>query len=283
MLLALAACAGRASSTGTSTVNGNSSGSTASAATTAASTMTSPAATTTTPGGTTTAPASTLATTTSASGATSSAASADAGVWQKYLCQGVPCYERQILADGAAVPPLPPWPEGGLSDGDGGICPPLGSACAVAGTKCGDPANFTCGPAEECLPSGQAGPGYGGQYSCPVSSRTRKQDIHYVDDSERESLADEALRIRLATYRYRPEAGDPSPTHLGFNIEDDPASPAVTPDRQHVDLYGYVSMAVATIQQQAHEIEALRARVDALSQGVCPTPPPSPVRPTSKR
>jgi hypothetical protein len=89
-------------------------------------------------------------------------------------------------------------------------------------------------------------------------------------------VADEALHIRLATYRYRPEAGDPAPTHLGFVIEDDPASPAVTPDRQHVDLYGYVSMAVATIQEQAREIDALRARVDALSQGICPAPDTAP-------
>jgi hypothetical protein len=153
----------------------------------------------------------------------------------------------------------------------------------MLGTKCSAPADSLCGPAEECLPADQAGPGYGGAYACPVSSRTRKQDIHYVDDSERASLADEALHIRLATYRYKPEAGDPAPTHLGFVIEDDPASPAVTPDRQHVDLYGYVSMAVATIQQQARaidtqarEIDELRAQVDDLSQGICPAPRTSP-------
>jgi hypothetical protein len=254
VLLALAACG--EGSTGVSSTGGSSSSSMASTS------MASGA----------TSAASTMATTSTTTSSASGRASGDGGIWQAYLCQGIPCYERQTPADGAAYPPLPPWPDAGVLDGDGGLCPALGAACDGVGTKCGDPANLMCGPVEECLPADRAGPGYGGQYACPVSSRTRKQDIHYVDDSERESLANEALHIRLATYRYRPEAGDPAPTHLGFVIEDDPASPAVTPDRQHVDLYGYVSMAVATMQQQAREIEALRARVEELSQGICPAP-----------
>jgi hypothetical protein len=38
----------------------------------------------------------------------------------------------------------------------------------------------------------------------------------------------------------------------------------VAADGEHVDLYGYISMAVAALQVQAQEIAALRAEVKAL-------------------
>ncbi len=89
---------------------------------------------------------------TDASGQTS----ASALVWQRYLCIGAPCYERRLLADGAADPPLPVWPDGGFADGEGGTCPPLSSACSATGTKCGDPTNLYCGPERSaCLPARQ--------------------------------------------------------------------------------------------------------------------------------
>jgi hypothetical protein len=48
-------------------------------------------------------------------------------------------------------------------------------------------------------------------------------------------------------------------------IDDQPdPSPAVAADRTHVDEYGYTSMLLATVQQQAREIEELRRRVAAL-------------------
>jgi hypothetical protein len=101
------------------------------------------------------------------------------------------------------------------------------------------------------------------QQGCPVSTRTKKRDIHYLTDAEMQALADRTLSTRLTTYSYT--SGDPSP-HLGFIIEDDPDSPAVMSDRGHVDLYAYSSMTVATLQMQAREIEALRREIEALKR-----------------
>jgi hypothetical protein len=47
-------------------------------------------------------------------------------------------------------------------------------------------------------------------------------------------------------------------------IDDVAPSAAVAADRDHVDLHGYASMAVAAIQAQARELEALRAEVARL-------------------
>ena len=95
-------------------------------------------------------------------------------------------------------------------------------------------------------------------YGCPVSSARAKRDIGYVDDATEEKLRDDLLRVRLATYRYKTDDAQ----HLGFIIEDMPeGSPAVLPARDRVDLYGYVSMAVAAIQAQQREIDALKREV----------------------
>jgi hypothetical protein len=100
-----------------------------------------------------------------------------------------------------------------------------------------------------------------------ASSRSRKADIAYVTDEEREALAREALAIPLARYRYKEEAPD-ARRRLGFIIEDQPnPSPAVQADRQHVDEYGYASMLLLTVQQQHKEIEELRRRVESLEHG----------------
>jgi len=104
-----------------------------------------------------------------------------------------------------------------------------------------------------------------------VSRREFKKDIDYVTDEERESLAREALAVPLARYRYKTEP-ESQERHLGFIIDDQPASsPAVQADRTHVDLYGYTSMLLATVQEQQKQIDALRAQVDDLrgGPGVC--------------
>jgi hypothetical protein len=99
---------------------------------------------------------------------------------------------------------------------------------------------------------------------CPKSSRDFKQDIHYLSEQDLERLHDETLRTKLATYKYKSTIADPDPTHLGFIIEDQPQSLAI--DRKHtgVDLYGYVSMAVATMQVQEREIAQLKKEVEVL-------------------
>ncbi len=83
-------------------------------------------------------------------------------------------------------------------------------------------------------------------------------DLHYVDSAELERLHDETLHLRLPTYHYKPQYADPNPGHLGFIIEDDPGNPSVDPAHQRVDLYGYLSMVVATMKVQEKEIADLR-------------------------
>jgi hypothetical protein len=102
-------------------------------------------------------------------------------------------------------------------------------------------------------------------FGCPVSTKRLKKDIQYVTPDERRAIAEETLRTRLATYQYTVGAPD---SRLGFIIEDDPTSPAVIHDKDRVDLYGYTSMAVATLQVQNEEIAELRAEVEALRSEV---------------
>jgi hypothetical protein len=101
--------------------------------------------------------------------------------------------------------------------------------------------------------------------ACPVSSRRAKKDIVYLGPSERQHLADDLARFKLATYEYR----DPAlagKRHLGFIIEDVPGSPAVDRDGNMVDLYGYASMLVAAVQAQGEEIAKLKAELSRLKR-----------------
>jgi Chaperone of endosialidase len=104
-----------------------------------------------------------------------------------------------------------------------------------------------------------------GPGSTAISSRRLKDDITYVSPTELDQLKDQLLAIRLATFRYK--RGDQA-RHLGFILEDSPNIPASDMARSQVDLYGYASMAVATLQVQARQIEQLEADVDALSNEV---------------
>jgi hypothetical protein len=95
-----------------------------------------------------------------------------------------------------------------------------------------------------------------------MSRRATKRDIAYLKRAELDSYRDELLELRLATYRYRNDAeGRP---RLGFIIED--VEPSVTVDSRRgvVDLYGYTSMAIATLQSQAKEIAELRKEIAEL-------------------
>ena len=88
----------------------------------------------------------------------------------------------------------------------------------------------------------------------------------YLDRSERERIARDLARFKLATYVYRdPALG--GRRHLGFIIEDVPGSPAVDSDGNMVDLYGYASMLVAAVQTQGEEIHALKAELARLKRG----------------
>jgi hypothetical protein len=140
------------------------------------------------------------------------------------------------------------------------------AACTdeTEGASCGE-RDARCDPVDDCnalLVCTDSDPteAPGG---CPISQRAHKRDIRYVDDTRRARLARELLDLRLAEYAYKGERAG-VPARLGFIIDDAPRSPAVRPDEQRVDLYGYASMAVATVQQQQREIEALRGELAAL-------------------
>jgi hypothetical protein len=156
-----------------------------------------------------------------------------------------------------------PETDAGLKDDAGAACPPVGSGCAAKGETCGTRnASAHCGAIEECDNVNPA-------VNCPISSRRFKNGIDYVDDARLAKLHDEAMRIRLATYNYKPEVADPKPKHLGFIIEDMGQSLAVEPGQSRVDMYGYVSMVVAAMQVQEKEIVELRRDLDRARAGVC--------------
>ncbi len=130
-------------------------------------------------------------------------------------------------------------------------------SCAKADDQC-DPKN-DCNSVLRCTdkdPKQQVG-------GCPISRAAFKTGIEFVDAAGRAALAERLLATRLATYRYKAQ-GPQGRRHLGFLIDDDPQSPAVDASRDMVDLYGYLSMAVATLQTQQQTIEALQAESAAL-------------------
>lgn len=133
----------------------------------------------------------------------------------------------------------------------------LGEPCETEGARC-DPED-ACNALVTCAtedPTAQEG-------GCPISLRKAKKNIAYLSEEERAALSDALLKTRLARYHYNPQA-ESEPLRLGFIIDDQPGSPAVLPDGAHVDLYGYTSMAVATIQRQEAEIALLRAELAEL-------------------
>jgi hypothetical protein len=101
---------------------------------------------------------------------------------------------------------------------------------------------------------------------CPISRRVYKRDIETLDDPALERIYEQLRQIKLTTYRYKSEP-DTAPRRLGFIIDDTSSSYPINPDGASVNLYGYVSMAVAAIQMQSREIHELRAEVARLRRG----------------
>jgi hypothetical protein len=99
------------------------------------------------------------------------------------------------------------------------------------------------------------------EFGCPISRQAFKQQIDYLDDTERAVVAQDILGVRIATWQYR---AAPERTHLGFILEDEPGSPAVHDARDQVDLYAYSTMILAAVQQQQAQIAALQAEVERL-------------------
>ena len=139
--------------------------------------------------------------------------------------------------------------------------PRIGTACTVEGDSCAVDAPVECG---QTVLACSKGVWDLTNASCPASSASVKRDISYVDQDAAERLHDELMSVKLATYRYK--VGDDS-AHLGFIIEDmPPGSPAVLASRDRVDLYGFVSMTVASVQQQQKEIDLLKREVARLAK-----------------
>lgn len=138
-----------------------------------------------------------------------------------------------------------------------------GGTCAVEGQA--------CDPVDDCnrlLLCAARDPTLAG---CPISRRDAKRDVRYLTPEDLEALARQLRALRLASYRYR-DAGPSSPLRLGFVIDDGPPPACLDAAGERVDLYGYASLAVATLQAQARQIEALerelatlRGRVESLA------------------
>jgi hypothetical protein len=138
-----------------------------------------------------------------------------------------------------------------------------GVACNVEGARC-DLRN-DCNQLLTCArkdPKEQLG-------GCPISRRSYKRDIHYLAPAELARYQDELLGLKLATWRYRDA---PARTRLGFIIDDHERSVAVEATGDRIDLYGYTSLAVATLQRQARQIAALEREVATLRRELRPPP-----------
>ena len=132
----------------------------------------------------------------------------------------------------------------------------VGEGCDTTGETC-DPQNdcnarLTCATED---PTAQPG-------GCPISRRQFKHDIHYLSAAQRADVAADALQLKVATWNYNWDQAD-APAHLGFIIDDAPQSYAVAADGNHVDLYGYTSMALVTVQAQQAQLEAQQAEMAA--------------------
>lgn len=174
--------------------------------------------------------------------------------------------EKTFPACGCATGPT--TADDGSSSTDGGaaaaFCSPSGLCeSSFNTTPCG---STVCSAAQTCClgpPFGQGQCIDGVASPCPISRREHKKDIAYLSEADKQRLRDELLGFRLATYRYKTESAEDR-EHLGFIIDDVVPSPAVAPNGERVDMYGYTTMSVAALQTQAREIAELRKEVEEL-------------------
>ncbi|MFO0549724.1 MAG: tail fiber domain-containing protein [Polyangiaceae bacterium] len=135
------------------------------------------------------------------------------------------------------------------------------TSASAAGERCGE---TTCAAGQQCcvgMPF-RTPTCFDGAV-CPKSRRSAKRDITYLSEADASELSREVLDMRIARYRYKAD-GETGKEHLGFIIDDVEPSLAVTGDGDHVDLYGFLSMAVLTLQTQEKRIQSLEAEVAEL-------------------
>jgi hypothetical protein len=179
-----------------------------------------------------------------------------------HLCDTGACHESACVASASCDASTPCAEGASCSTGA-----PGGGRCCPAGTS------FQANPSSffGCCPEGEQCGCLDGAM-CPISLPERKVDIRILDAEEVASLGDALLATRLTTWRYE---DDPARTpRLGFLIDADAPPFAVASSGENVDLYGYLSLAVATLKQQHAELtrmrrdlDALRARLDRLDSG----------------
>jgi hypothetical protein len=124
----------------------------------------------------------------------------------------------------------------------------LGAPCDTENKRCdgvaGCGATYVCAATDPTMRPG----------GCPISRARFKEDIAYLDERALRAYHEQIMRMPLASYRYKHAEG--AGPQLGFIIEDIEPSVAVSGDQ--VNLYGYLSMAVAAIKVQQKQIEALQ-------------------------
>lgn len=141
--------------------------------------------------------------------------------------------------------------------------PRYGEACSQAGLTC----EYGCNSPDGVVQCTGGAWQIGSMRNCPISTRALKRDITYLAPAEADALAAQVRATRLATYEYTVPAMA-GRRRLGFIIEDQPASYAVDPERSEVDLYGYTSLLVATVQAQDRQIQALTRRIEGLERAL---------------
>lgn len=144
----------------------------------------------------------------------------------------------------------------------------------AAGAMCSEE-GATCDPKDDCnalLTCAEEDPRQqpGG---CPISSREVKKEVQYLTAPELSALHTELKALPLARYRYTAPGAD-GEERLGFIIEDAPTMSAIDQPKDMIDLYSYASMAVAAIQVQSAQIDALETRLQNLE--ACQEAPASP-------
>lgn len=141
------------------------------------------------------------------------------------------------------------------------VQPNLGTPCAMNGQACTyDCEAYGVNGGRMCT----GGVWTAGRNDCPVSTRRAKRDIVYLSEGEREQMARDVLRTRLATYEYT-DVALAGRRRLGFVYEDATTHRyARDPDISGVDLYGYTSLLLATVQTQQRQIEELQREVRAM-------------------
>jgi hypothetical protein len=135
----------------------------------------------------------------------------------------------------------------------------IGSICESSGQSC-DPQD-DCNVLYVCATED---PGI----NCPVSQGKHKTNITSLTTGDRQKLSNQINGIEILEWQYL-WATD-APPQLGFIIDPSQPSPAVRPNGEQVDLYGYTSMLVVTVQEQAKEIKSLEARLEALESRLNP-------------